>query len=164
MTNYHGNIYHHTSDVNHLFLFNVHDTLGCDTRYKQTSQSDFHTKVMCWRCLIYLRRWPNPSPIFPVKGVSIIRLSQEGWFLFGTNLEDLIMLSRFEGETSEGILLAILSLDWECFDGCNFHGWLLLSIMKYRLMAFISRARGYDVFFVAFVRALPLWDGPGDIA
>ena len=112
--------------------------------------------------LIYLRRWPNPSPIYPVKGVSIIRLSQKGWFLFGTKLEDLIMLSRFEGETSEGILLAILSLDWECFDECNFHDWLLLSIMKYRLMAFISRARGYDVFFVAFAGALPLWDDPGD--
>ena len=151
MTNCHGNIYYHTSDVNHLFLFNVHDTLGCDTCYKQTSQSDFHTKVMCWRCLIYLRRWPNPIPIFPVKGVSIIRLSQEGWFLFGTNLEDLIMLSRFEGETSEGILLAILSLDWECFDECNFQDWLLLSIMKYRLMAFVSSARDCNVFFVVLL-------------
>ena len=156
MTNCYGNLYHHRSDAT---------VFSPQRSWHPWLRHPLHTDISVWpsheghaqAMLILPRGWPIPSPLFPIKGVSVNRLRWRSWFLFGAELEDLIVPCAHEGERSfrgdiPTLLLPGEGVFWlySVWDQCP------LSTLKHRLLTFCFKSRGIVMFSSWSLLGLPL--------
>ena len=153
MTNCYGNLYHHRSDAT---------VFSPQRSWHPWLRHPLHTDISVWpsheghaqAMLILPRGWPIPSPLFPIKGVSVNRL---GWrelisLWYGTRRSHCALCSW--GRV--GIYQLFCFRKKGCSDYTVFKTSVYHLPLKHRLLTFCFKSRGIVMFSSWSLLGLPL--------